>query len=57
MLGKVRTCMDLLSSNSGQVGLKAVGIVYDGSFHSHCNRFSSSWQSKIKNQVPQKYGS
>lgn len=57
MLGKVRACMDLLSSNSGQAALKAVRVVYDGSFYSHCNRFSSSWQSKIMNQVSQKYGS
>lgn len=49
--------MDLLSSNSGQAALKAVRVVYDGSFYSHCNRFSSSWQSNIMNQVSQKYGS
>lgn len=56
MLGKVRTCMDLLLSNSGQAGVKAVRTVYDGVF-SHYNRFSSYWRSKIVNRVPQKYGS
>lgn len=47
----------LLSSTSGQAGLKAVRIVYDRGFHSLYNRFSRFWRSKIMNQVPHKYES
>lgn len=49
--------MDLLSSNSGQAGLKAVRMFYGGGFHNHCNKFSKFWQSKITNQVLQEYES
>lgn len=47
--------MDLLSSNSGQAGLKAVRMFYGGGFHNHCNKFSKFWQSKITNQVLQEH--